>query len=427
MIVRPFALDRLYLATLCLTLLFGIFLRLPPSVFAPSQPFHAIRVIHPQAGFTGIGFDEGLYRNYVNSVIREGLGEYPAIVDHYIEVQRALTGSILPPVRFLFILSAYLWHCVFGTEALAALHDVAALFSILTLLLASAFAWRLKGRAWALGVAALMGCAPTQIHMSQHALVDGFFTFWALLSVWLLWENLRAPRKPVLLVLYTICLSLLVLTKENSFFVFVALLALMVANRWLGFGSVTKEILVCTFVGPLFGVVALVFLAGGMETLLTVYRLSVGKNFTLGYAIMTGDGPWYRYLVDLLLVSPLVFLLAIGSIFCLNRKKTTELYLTIFIAASYAIMCNIKYGMNLRYANMWDMPMRFLAFSQLVTWGSLLRKYQTATVTAGVLLVCAFELRQYVVLFVQSPLYELITEGLLRALRILKSPLAPGI
>ena len=426
MFARRSVLDRLYLVALCLTLLFGTFLRLPLAIFAPSQPFHTIAAIHPQAGFTGVGFDEGLYRNYVNSIIREGLGEYPLIVDQYIEVQRQLTGSILPPVRFLFILSAYLWHCVFGTEALAALHDVAALFSILTLLLASTFAWRLKGRAWALGVAALMSCAPTQIHMSQHALVDGFFTFWALLSVWLLWENLRAPRKPVLLVLYTISLSLLVLTKENSFFVFVALLALMVANRWLGFGSVTKEILVCTFVGPLFGIVALVFLAGGIETLLTVYKLSVGKNYTLSYAIMTGDGPWYRYLVDLLLVSPIVLLLALGSVFRLDRTKTAEFYLTIFITASYAIMCNVKYGMNLRYANMWDMPLRFLVFSQLVTLGSLLRKYQTAVITAAVVLICAFELRQYVVLFVQHPLYELITEGLLRALRILKSPLAPG-
>jgi 4-amino-4-deoxy-L-arabinose transferase-like glycosyltransferase len=419
--------DRLFVVALCLILLFGTFLRLPSSIFAPDEPFHTIGVVHPQAGFNGVGFDEGLYRNYVNSIIHEGLSEYPVIVDHYIEVQRQLTGSILPPVRFLFILSAYLWHCIFGTEALAALHDVAAFFSVLTLFLAATFSWRLKGRAWALGVAALMSCAPTQIHMSQHALVDGFFTFWALLSVWLLWENLRAPRKPVLLVLYTISLSLLVLTKENSFFVFVALLALMVANRWLGFGSVTKEILVCTFVGPLFGVVALVFLAGGIETLLTVYKLSVGKNYTLTYAIVTGDGPWHRYLMDLLLVSPLVLLLAIGSVFRLDRTKTAELYLTIFITASYAIMCNVKYGMNLRYANMWDMPLRFLAFSQLVTWGSLLRKYQTAVITAAVLLICAFELRQYVVLFVQHPLYELITEGLLRALRILKSPLAPGM
>ena len=35
---------------------------------------------------------------------------------------------------------------------------------------------------------------------------------------------------------------------------------------------------------------------------------------------------------------------------------------------------------------------------------------------------CAIELRQYIILAVQFPLYELVPEGLLRALHILKSP-----
>ncbi len=111
------------------------------------------------------------------------------------------------------------------------------------------------------------------------------------------------------------------MTKENSFFVFVAVCALLLANRWLKFGTVTREIIVCTFVGPLLGVVALIFLAGGIETLLTTYQLSVGKNYSLTYAIMTGDGPWYRYLVDLLLVSPIVLLLAFGAIFRLDARR----------------------------------------------------------------------------------------------------------
>jgi hypothetical protein len=34
--------------------------------------------------------------------------------------------------------------------------------------------------------------------------------------------------------------------------------------------------------------------------------------------------------------------------------------------------------------------------------------------------VCAVELRQYIVFFVQYNLYELVTEGLLRAVKILK-------
>ena len=415
-----------YLAALFVILAIGTFLRIPSPLFSsPDAPLRALAPLHPTAGFNQIGFDEGLYRNYVNQLISAGLTSYPDIVDRYIEVQKTLTGSILPPLRFLFIFSAYAWHQIFGTEALAALHAVASFFSILTLLLSTLFAWRLKGPAWAIAVAALMSFAPTQIHMSQHALVDGFFTFWALLCLWLLWENLRAPHHALFLVAYTLALSLMVLTKENAFFVFVALMAIIVLNRWLQFGVVTRELLLCSVAGPLLGFVVLIFLSGGLETLRTSYQLSVGKNYQLAYAIMTGDGPWQRYLVDLLLVSPVVLLLAIGAAFRLDRSQKPELFLFSFIAVSYLVMCNIKYGMNLRYANMWDMPLRVLAFGQIAAFCAPLQRYRTLVLSAAVAVVCAVEMRQYIILFVQYPLYELVTEGLLRALHILKSAPTP--
>ncbi|MGI9086292.1 MAG: phospholipid carrier-dependent glycosyltransferase [Chthoniobacterales bacterium] len=413
-------------AALCLVLAVGIFLRLPAALFeGQDAPLSSLSLLHPNPGFTGTGFDEALYRGYVNQLIRVGLGNYPEIVDHYIAVQKTLVGSILPPMRFLYIFAAYLWHQLFGTEALAALHDVASFFSILALLLATVFAWRLKGPACALGVAALVAFAPTQIHMSQHALVDGFFAFWAIFVLWTFWENLRAPGDWRWLLFYSLGLAAMVTTKENAAFVFFALVVLLVANRWLRWGAVTRELLACTFLGPLLGVVVLLFLAGGVQTMVTTYQLSVSKNYHLVYAIVTGDGPWHRYLVDLLLVSPIILLLAIGKIFTLERAQKPELFLAIFVAASYLVMCNLKYGMNLRYANMWDLPLRVLAFSQLTALVRPFARYRAVLLAVAVALICLVEMRQYLILFVNYGLYELVSEGLLRALQILKSAPAP--
>src|SRR5438309_2368695 len=199
---------------------------------------------------------------------------------------------------------------------------------MLTLALGTLFVWRVRGPTWAIGVAALVAVAPTQLHMSQHALVDGFFTFWATLVLWLFWENLQAPRDWPRLAGYIVTLALLVLTKENSFFVWIALVALLIVNRWLQFGTVTRELAIATILGPLLGVVILIFLAGGIDIFIQSYQLSVGKNFALHYAILTGDGPWYRYLVDLMLVSPIILLLAIGTIFRLNRAMKPELIMS---------------------------------------------------------------------------------------------------
>src|SRR5438477_2234799 len=409
---------------LALVLLAGIFLRLPPSLFQkPDGPLRSLVALHPQPASEQLGFDEALYRDYADKLIRFGLISYPEIIERYREKQQTLTGSILPPVRFLYIFFAYLWHELFGSETLACLKNVSAVFSMFTLLLATLFTALLGGFCYAIGVGALMAFAPTQLHMSQHALVDGFFTFWATLVLWSLWENLRAPKDWRWLLLYTVALTATILTKENAFFVWVAVVAILIANHWLKFGTVTRELLLATVVGPTLGVVLLGMLAGGAEPLIATYQLSVSKNYELRYAILTGDGPWYRYLVDLMLVSPIVLLLAIGSVFNLRRALKAEWFFFIFIAASYLVMCNIKYGMNLRYANMWDLPLRILAFSQiLVVIGFVAQRWRRIALFAAVGLTCAFEMRNYIVLAVEYPLYELVSPELMRGLKILKSP-----
>lgn len=413
---------RISLFVFALIFVAGIFLRITPGAFSPGAALHVLAPLHPQPAWTNTGFDEGLYVRYANAISEEGLLAYPGIVEGYIEAQKEKKGSILPPVRFLFIFTGYLWHSLFGTKMLDGFHQVASLFSMLTLALATLFAWRLRGPTWAMAIAALVAFAPTQLHMSQHALVDGFFTFWATLVLWLFWENLQAPRNWRWLTGYVVALALLVLTKENSFFVWIGLVALLIANRWLQFGTVSRELLIATALGPVLGVVVLILLAGGIGTLIQSYQLSVGKNFELRYAILTGDGPWYRYLVDLMLVSPLILLLAIGTMFRLDRTMKQEWFMSVFIGASYLIMCNLKYGMNLRYANMWDFPLRFLALSEIVLLASFARKYRGAIIVAGVALLAAIEFHQYIVLAVRYPLYELISHDLLQALKILKTP-----
>ena len=416
-------LFNLQFVALAFVLLVGIFLRLPPSLFQkPDGPLRSLLALHPQPASQQLGFDEGLYRDYTDKLIRFGLISYPEIIERYREKQETLTGSILPPVRFLYIFFAYLWHEVFGTETLNCLKTVSSVFSILTLLLAAIFAGRLGGLRSALGVGALMAFAPTQLHMSQHALVDGFFTFWAMLVLWSLWENLKSPANWRWLTLYGVALTAMVLTKENAFFVGVAVVAILVANHWLKFGAVTRELLLTTLVGPLIGVVLLGMLAGGAGPLIATYQLSVSKNYELKYAILTGDGPWYRYLIDLMLVSPIVLLFAIGSVFNLRPAKKAEWFCFIFIGASYLVMCNIRYGMNLRYANMWDLPLCMLAFSQMLTLvGYFAQRWRSIAVFAAVGLTCALETRNYVIMAVDYPLYELVSPELMRSLKILKS------
>ena len=412
--------PRFLIVSLALVLVVGCFLRVPDYAFAPANPaLHWLASLHPTPKFQNFGFDEKLYRGYVSVLMLRGIGVYPQLGRQYLKEQADRDTAILPPTRFFYIGAAYAWHLLWGTGPLKSLCAISSLCSMLLLGLSARFAWRLGGGAIALCVTALMAVAPTQIHMSQHALIDGVFAFWATLSLWLLWENLQRPNRWPWLVAYGFALAAMVLTKENAMFAYLAILAVLAANHWLRFGQFTSNLALATLLGPFLGVVVLVILCGGLGTTIEIYRLLVSKASVLEYAIVTGDGPWYRYLVDLMVVSPVVLVLAIGAIFRLRMTERAGIFLLVFVAASFLVMANIRYGMNLRYTNMWDFPLRYLAVLCLL--GIIPRKStQAIWLSLCMFALCTIELRQYDIFFVQNDLYELVPRDLLRAVKILK-------
>jgi 4-amino-4-deoxy-L-arabinose transferase-like glycosyltransferase len=396
----------------------------------------ALRIL-PSATVKGVGFDELLYRGDVQKMEVLGLFDYGKATDLYLEGQRKPGAKAeLPPTRFLYIFSGYVWKSVLhGDEKalnlmevgafrvdpyLRSLRGVSTLFSVLTMLLGGVIACRLAGRGAGLAVLALMACAPLQIHMSQHAMIDGFFAFWAMLGMWSLWESLQQPGDRRWLALYALSLFCMVLTKENAFFVFVALCGLLVVGRWAGWGTATRALWLVTFIAPACALLVLIALAGGIGNFVETYRLLVANAQHLDYAIETGDGPWYRYLVDLMVLSPAVLCLAIAAAFHSWREERWVPYVLGFVAFTYLIMCNIRYGMNLRYATIWDLPLCLLAFAQLARSARGAGAWARYVLPALVGLLCLHELNQYRVFFNQSALYELGPADLLNAVKILK-------
>jgi hypothetical protein len=405
--------NLLFAATLAIILCAGIFLRVHrTSAFDTTVP----RVV---------GYDEGVYTAYIGLLSRAGgIAHYKTVVSVYESEQEERPDAIVHPLRMTFIVASYFWMKVAGCTALTALHAVASLAGVLHLLVAGVFAWRLGGRRALLGVGALMAFAPLQLCLSQRALVDGVYAFGATLCFWLLWENLRAPGNWKWLAAYTISLCALVLTKEYSAFVVFAFGGVMLLNRWLRFGTVTPQLLVATVIGPAVAVLILVYYAGGIGAFIHFYLTFVEKSRTLDYAMKTQDGPWSRYLLDFLIVSPAVLLLAVGRVFQLKKENRPDLYCAVFLLFSYVPMASVTYGMSLRFAAFWDLPMCWLAFSQLeVIAGKISIRRQALALVIATALVCGIELREYNRIFqavTPHPIYDPITRNLLEDARILK-------
>lgn len=389
------------------------------------------------SGFKGAGFDESLYRNYILLIDELGLAKYPRLCEAYVEDLRdPSTIAKLPPTRFLYIFCGWVGkRAFFGSTpprdisvdeeaehdpALMALHGVSLIFSILMVGLCGVTAWRMTDYRVGLGVMALAATSPLAIHMAKHALVDGFLAFWATLCLWLLWENLKKPNDVRWLVAFAAALALLVMTKENSFFVYVALAAIVVANRWAKFGIVTNKLLCMGILGPLTGVSVLVILAGGLDTFIDIYRLLVLRAGQLAYAQETGGGPWYRYLIELIIIDPIVFVLAATGLFTLPSKSRAFGYLLAFVVFSYAIMCNVRNGMNLRYTTIWMLPLAAMAMAQIVEFAQARGRGGWLAAVAVIVGICAFNLGQYHTFFADTPIYEPVPADTLQAVNILK-------
>ena len=380
----------------------------------------ALRVTPRPGPNIGRTVDEGLYIINVKMLREVGLLEYPAIVENYVRVQSTQDTVMLPPTRCLYISLSYLWGQVFGTEDMMALRRVAAVFSILTLIISGIFAARLGGKWFGLGVFALMAVAPVEIQMAHRELVDGFFAFWALLSVWMLWENLQRPGRPWLLAAYAGSIAAMVLTKENAFFAFMGLGGIIALARPLKLGNLTRETVMATVLGGTMGVALLVFISGGVGMFLETYRLLVTKAERMDFAYQTGGGPWFRYIVDMMLMSPSVLLPAIGALFTLRKENKQAIAMLLFVACSYAIMTNVRNGMNLRYCTMWDMPLRYLAVGQLLQVSTAFRRTPWLAAIGLIALVGLVDLHQYYVFFIQHNLGELVSLYLMQALGIVR-------
>ena len=369
--------------------------------------------IYPSAGYDRLGTDERDYMVFVKKVQSVGIWNYDAVVRVYVERQYKLKEAAVPATRIAFLVPATLCADLFGMHTFNALHAVAVAAGCLLLLLCALFAYRLGGTIPMLGMTAIIATAPLHIYLSQRALIDGYFAFWAVAALWLLWENLQHPRHLGWLAAYGICLTILVLTKENAAFVVFALFGIILLNRFLSIGTVTLQLYAVTIIGPIMAVLFLALLVGGLSDWIRFYLMFVTKSRLSHYSVIAQDGPWFRYLVDFVLIAPALVPLALGRIFQLRKSDRSDIFMTVFLVLTLAAMSSVTYGMSLRYAAFCDIPLAWLACQQVCSVAHGFPRVRPAILTSVLFLVLsAVGFSQYVRYFVTGEVYDPTTAAM---------------
>jgi hypothetical protein len=378
--------------------------------------------LYPSAGYRNLGTDEHGYMVFVKQIQAAGVWNYDSVVRVYVERQSKLSEAVVPATRLGFLIPAAVCADLFHLRAFTAIHMVAASAGILLLLLSSAFAYRLGGSWCMIGVTALTATAPLEIYLCQRAMIDGYFAFWAIAVLWLTWENLRRPWHVGWLISYMLCLTILVLTKETAAFVVFAILGTLLLNRFLRFGTVTPQLVAATIAGPSLAILILVVLIGGVGDWIHFYQMFVMKSRMNFYSVAAQDGPWYRYAIDFALVTPAIVALAIAEMFQLRKSHRAGWFMAAFALLALTGLSLVRYGISLRYAAFCDIPLIWLACSQVRVLSRRISIARPAIMATSMLLVLsAIGLNQYVRIFVRGALYDPITSQLVMKLDMYKS------
>jgi 4-amino-4-deoxy-L-arabinose transferase-like glycosyltransferase len=372
--------------------------------------------IFPSSGFQGVGFDEHAYAVFVQQIQKVGLENYDAVVQVYLERQATLPEAVVPATRVGFLALAAVAADAFHLEPLRALRLISCLTSIGLLLATTLIAFRHGGIGRMLIVTALMAIAPLQLALAQRALIDGYFAFWAVLTAWFFWEAWTAPRKRSWLLAYGASLFVLILTKENAAFVFLALVATGATLCLLDRRRPDAQIVLVSLASCALALFVLVSLAGGLPEWIAFYRMFAAKSRALPYAMHMQDGAWYRYLVDFTMLSPVIVALVIGRIFQLERTAKFDFFWALFLGFSFVAMTSVPGGMSLRFAAYWDEPLRWLAASQLLALAPRFSRKHAAVVLALATIFClTIDLSQYSRLFVTGGIYDPVSAQLFHA------------
>ena len=377
--------------------------------------------VFPSTGYKRVGGDEYGYMVFLKQIEQVGLLRYDEMVASYVEAQYKRPDAIVPATRIAFLVPAHVVREALALNPYEALRVTSCVSSILLLFLSAFFAYRLGGAVPMLGVTALMATAPLQIYLAQRAFIDAYFALWATVALWLAWEIVSKPRRWPWIGAYTVSLVILVLTKENAAFFVFALFATLILLRLMKLRAVTPQLLLMTAIGPALAVLFLAWLVGGISDWLQFYLMFVEKSRTNVYSIMAQDGPWYRYLIDFVILSPLVTVCACSRIFQIRKTEKAEIFFAFALAFSFMSMATVTYGMSLRYAAYWELPLCWFAASQLLRVSRSLSSVRPAILAVGLFLVVgSVGLSQYYRFFVEGEVYDPITSSLAQAANLQK-------
>jgi hypothetical protein len=189
---------------------------------------------------------------------------------------------------------------------------------------------------------------------------------------------------------------------------------------------IIRDFLIIMFVPSLGAVILLVIFLGGINNFVTAVDFILGVHLSSGdlnaYSYF-GIGPWFKFIVDFMLLSPVTTLLFIGYFFhMLIQKKPDPVraYCIIFFLFIFGVFSCLQHTKIVRFVVSLEIVMFLFAIFALVEIFSFKNKQLTVNaVSSAVFLIFLLNIIYYNKIFVEKATYDSISVWLLLAHKFL--------
>lgn len=378
----------------------------------------------PAASDYRLGADEGIYFRQALTVRADGPRGFVRLADEYVRNAGFQIGP--PPLRIGHLLPAAAFLAV--RPSMGAL----SVLSIVCYVLLCVAVFLFVSRLWDGRTAVLAGiCAavsPLGWGLALRALMDTDHALFSTLALFtlLLWLATGRERH---FVVFAAVLTWSLLVKETAWIYVPFAVVVMVGLRLAGREAIrTRHVLVAGLAIP--AVVGLIYVAafGGPGRALSVIQIAHRANVSQpnAYLVAYGSGPWYEYVVDFLLLSPVVtmiFLMFCGRTITGGRRDqatTVVLLFACYVTAALAFVAK-----NPRFALPLDPVLRLGAAAMIAALGAGRSFPSRALIVAGLMsLIVVTDARAFQRYFVRDRIYDPVAATLLSSAGFLPSAAA---
>lgn len=290
--------------------------------------------------------DEVDYGKYALEMERHGISQgFRNVVDWYAASEQ--NRSHPSPTRVGFtVLLVFLFKVIpFSYFAVACVSFAAYL---LFLFISFYYSSKFFGKNIGIGFLLLLSASPIMMAMGTCALTDSLGNLLWGTAIWLFLEYTKSPQRKTYIVLIAV-LAWALLVREATVVLVVFLIGAGLVCKYLYRGQVSLFSLMMMALVPMAAVSFVYFFMLGMDGGYFVKLIGAlyQTHFTdqsNDYAVLFSVGPWYKYIVDFMLMAPAATLFAIGYAFHLvaERKNIAwEKFFLLFYLVGMLVMFNV--------------------------------------------------------------------------------------